>query len=306
MGYEYLEEREIPFSVVVPFLNEKRWINQLLAALSAQTLDPAHFEIIAVDNGSTDGSREILRRYPRVSILEETRRDPYLARNRGIAAARGRYIVFVDADCIPRPDWLQQLQNEVGKRAPHIVLGHVAFPEGSSVLLRRYEEYYHAKLNYLFSHRLTDYYFGHAGNMAVRADVFAKLGEFVSMPVVGDTEILHRLLGHDRFAEIRYAPEVRVVHAEVESLRLLLGKLYESGGYSETCQRLSSYRIMPLALKFRIFRECMRRNQYGPLETAASFTMLLAGWFAFACGRLWNKSRTLTTPRKLAREPNLS
>ena len=300
---QVLQRDELVFSVVVPLLNERRWIGQVLSALSAQTLDPALFEIVAVDNGSTDGSLEILSRHPRISILHEARRDPYLARNRGIAAAQGHYIVFVDADCIPRTDWLERLHNQVVDADPHIVLGHVGFPEGSSAFLRRYEEYYHAKLEYLFGHRLTDYYFGHAGNMAVRADVFANLGYFVPMPVVGDTEILHRLLGHERTVEIRYAPEVRVVHAEIESLPLLLRKLFESGGYSETCQQLSSYRIIPPSLKYRIFRACMQQNHYGPLEAATALAMLLAGWLTFACGHLSTKWRTRAASQRLAKEP---
>ena len=54
----------------------------------------------------------------------------------------------------------------------------------------------------------------------VRADVFAEIGLFEPMPVVGDTEIIHRLRQRDPGAVVRYAPGARVIHAEVDSFRM--------------------------------------------------------------------------------------
>jgi glycosyltransferase involved in cell wall biosynthesis len=82
------------FSIIVPFLNEERWLPGCLDALDAQTLDRSLFELIFVDNGSTDRSVEIVTTHGGVRLLHEPQRDPYLARNRGIAAACARQIVF--------------------------------------------------------------------------------------------------------------------------------------------------------------------------------------------------------------------
>lgn len=278
---------EVLFSVVVPFLNEEKWLGRCLDALSRQTLDASRVEWLFVDNGSTDRSLDILARHPRATLLHETRKDPYLARNRGILQATGRYLVFLDADCIPEPDWLAELARAVETHSPEIVLGYLAFP-GGSPLLQRYEHYYDAKLRYLLQHRLRHYYFGHAGNMAVRADVFTRFGLFQPMPVVGDTEIIHRLLEREPCAKIHYAASARVTHAEVDSFGTCLKKLRECGVYSETFQQVSSYRTVPLRDRWRVLSACVAEHGYGLRERTECGVALGLGWLWFIAGR-WQK-----------------
>ncbi len=273
-------------SVVVPFLNEEKWLPHCLRALEAQTLPPGRFEVILIDNGSTDRSAEIAASFGRATLLHESCRDPYLARNRGIGAARGRYVIFLDADCVAQPDWLERLAAEIDRSAAPIVLGYLAYPDSNSSLLRRQENYYDAKLRYLLDNRLRSYYFGHAGNMAVRRDVFESLGPFLAMPIVGDTEIIHRLLERSPEARVAYASSARVVHSEVNSFAACLAKLYECGIHSETYTNVSGYRLLPLAEKWRIFRRSVQDEHYGPWATLESLLVLLAGFVSFQCGRL--------------------
>lgn len=90
-------------SVVVPIYNVDRYLANCLDSLLAQTL--ADIEIIGVDDGSTDGSGEILDAYAaahaRIRAIHQENGGLGPARNTGIAAARGRYIGFVDSD-----DWV--------------------------------------------------------------------------------------------------------------------------------------------------------------------------------------------------------
>lgn len=274
------------FSIVVPFLNEERWLPGCLAALSEQTFDLSRVELLFVDNGSTDRSVEIISRYPNVRILSELVRDPYLARNAGILAATGHYLLFLDSDCLPEKNWLSEMAVAVEQTGAQIVLGYLSFPSRRSRLLARYEEYSDAKLRYVLRHRLRDYYYGHGGNMAVHADIFARYGLFSPMPVVGDTEIIHRLLEHQPDAVIHYAPGARVLHAEVERVHHCLGKLYLCGGYSETLSRMSPYRTLPLGERLRVFGDCARQRDYGAREVAEALAMLGLGWLAFAAGRV--------------------
>jgi cellulose synthase/poly-beta-1,6-N-acetylglucosamine synthase-like glycosyltransferase len=65
-------------------------------------------EIIVVDNNSTDGTAEIIKRYP-VKYLFEPKRNPGVARNRGIKESSGEFITFTNADCIVDKDWLKYL-----------------------------------------------------------------------------------------------------------------------------------------------------------------------------------------------------
>lgn len=93
-------------SVVVPVLNRAADIKRCIEALLVQ--DYPAYEIIVVDNDSTDGTREVVSRYP-VTLLVERRRNPYAARNRGVREATGDIIAFTDSDCAPERSWLSRL-----------------------------------------------------------------------------------------------------------------------------------------------------------------------------------------------------
>lgn len=93
-------------SVVVPVLNRAEDIAPCIEALLEQ--DYPNYEIIIVDNGSSDGTADVIARYP-VTLINEPRRNPYIARNRGIEAASGDIVAFTDSDCVPQAQWLSRL-----------------------------------------------------------------------------------------------------------------------------------------------------------------------------------------------------
>jgi len=274
------------FSVIVPFLNEERWLPKCLAALRVQSIDPGLVEWLLIDNGSTDRSAEIVRGEPRATLLVENRRDPYIARNRGILAARGKYIVFLDADCLAEPDWLEVMQRELTASDAAILVGYLAYPSPRSLALQLHEDYEDAKLRQVLECEPSDCWFGHAGNMVVLADVFTEIGLFEPMPVVGDTEIIHRLRQHQPAAAVRYAAGARVVHAEVDSFRMCLTKTYEIGGHSETLARVSAYRTLSLAERMRAVSRCCRIHGYGPGRRLALWGILALGYASFLAGRV--------------------
>lgn len=274
------------FSVIVPFLNESHWLPGTLAALHQQTLPATAFELLFVDNGSTDGSADLVRQHPGARLLWEPRRDPYLARNHGIENARGEYLVFLDADCPPEPGWLAALDQAVTRAPADILIGALLMPAGASLALRTYEAYYNTKAPWLLAHGRTHQYFGHAGNMAIHRGVFASCGLFEAMPIVGDTEIIHRLLARHPDAVIRFVADARVTHAEVDSLGTMLAKLVETGGYSQHLVPVSTYRPIALIDKLRILLATARGQRWGPMPVAVLCAVLGMGWVAYLLGRL--------------------
>jgi hypothetical protein len=94
-------------SVIIPVFNAASTVAQAIESVLAQTF--SDFEIIAIDNGSTDRSREVLARYAgQVKVLEEPKRGPSAARNAGVRASSGEYLGFLDADDWWRPAMLER------------------------------------------------------------------------------------------------------------------------------------------------------------------------------------------------------
>ena len=84
-------------SVIIPTYNSAGYIEEALESVFEQTLQD--FEIIVVDDGSTDGTGEVLRKYgDRIRYIYQENNGPASARNGGIRVARGEYIAFLDAD----------------------------------------------------------------------------------------------------------------------------------------------------------------------------------------------------------------
>src|SRR5437867_2754121 len=85
------------FSVVIPAFNRREFLPLTLESVGQQRF--ADYEVIVVDDGSTDGTVEHLRWLgSRARVLTQANRGPGPARNRGVAEARGEYVAFLDSD----------------------------------------------------------------------------------------------------------------------------------------------------------------------------------------------------------------
>lgn len=113
-------------SVIVPVRNGAETLARCLQALSRQVTRYS-YELIVVDNDSDDQSRQIASRFD-VKLLSETERlSSYAARNRGIKAAHGRHLLFIDADCRPTPTWLETLTHALDNNLCDLCSAAVVF-----------------------------------------------------------------------------------------------------------------------------------------------------------------------------------
>ena len=92
-------------SVIVPVFNGEQTIAECIQSLLNIEYPDDRYEIIIVDNNSTDNTKKIVEKYP-VKLLSETKRGSYAARNAGIRAAKGDIVAFTDSDCIVDKNWL--------------------------------------------------------------------------------------------------------------------------------------------------------------------------------------------------------
>lgn len=98
-------------SVIIPVYNSEAYLEQCLSSVCAQTL--REFEVICVDDGSTDASVDMIKAFAqrdcRITLLTQEHKFAGAARNLGIAHARGEYLLFLDSDDFFQPDMLQKV-----------------------------------------------------------------------------------------------------------------------------------------------------------------------------------------------------
>lgn len=96
------------FSIIIPVYNEEKLLKKCLRSVFKQNFPKEKFEVIVVDNNSTDGSIKIASQFP-VKIIKEKQQGIVAARNRGLQAAKGKIIVNLDADCTVPKNWLKKI-----------------------------------------------------------------------------------------------------------------------------------------------------------------------------------------------------
>ncbi len=110
-----------------------RYLATCLAGLACQTVGPARFEIVVVDSFSGAAAASemaaLVAGIRNARLVRVDRPGLSHARNAGAAAARGRYIGYIDDDAVPAPDWIERIENAVaGAAAPPAVLGGRILP----------------------------------------------------------------------------------------------------------------------------------------------------------------------------------
>jgi len=125
----------IAISVIIPARNEEKTIGQCLESLTRINFPAEDFEVIVVDNGSTDGTEEIANsfsgRLP-LTVLKKKDGNISAVRNWGARAARGRVLAFTDADCVVPSDWLSRAGELFTSPRVGIIGAHGLIPENSS------------------------------------------------------------------------------------------------------------------------------------------------------------------------------
>ncbi len=129
-------------SVIIPVFNAEKFLPQCLNSVTNQTL--RDIEIICVDDGSTDGSLNVLKKHQekdsRIIILTQKNQYAGVARNHGLKYANGKYIAFLDSDDIYINDALEKMYNIAERNLAEIVKGKFYYLDDKSG--RIYEDSY--------------------------------------------------------------------------------------------------------------------------------------------------------------------
>jgi len=284
----------VRLSVVIPFYDAAETLPRCLDAIFAQRFPRDEYEVVAVDNNSTDGSADIVRRYRDVVLLREEKAGAYAARNSGVAAARGEILVFTDPDCIPDADWLSRIWAAMAPGETEVVIGGYVLPERSSAvrLLLLYEN---TKDSFVFGTDIPELYYAHTNNMAVRRSTFERFGPFVERRRGSDTIFVRRVVATLPCSVVRYDPSVRVEHLEVADVWTYYRKMATYGESRESYRHLSWTRPLTLGERVAVTRRTVKEHRLSAVQVLHLMLLLSIGLVAWRSGRArarWRRLRS--------------
>jgi glycosyltransferase involved in cell wall biosynthesis len=187
------------FSVVVPAYNCAAALARSLSALRASEVPSMLWELIVVDDGSSDSTASVAESFADVTLrLGPGPSGPAFARNRGAERARGKYIVFIDSDVCVHPDALERLVSVLDSSdAPAAVFGAYDTRPPEPGLVSQYRNLLHHYVHWTNSGPAQTFW---AGLGAIRRDVFLNIGMFdekrFTRPQIEDIELGYRLVEH--------------------------------------------------------------------------------------------------------------
>jgi glycosyltransferase involved in cell wall biosynthesis len=178
-------------SVIIPTLNEQESIGYCLRSLLEQNIVRDSYEIIVVDGGSNDRTREIAGRYAN-QVISQKRSGIGGARRDGVDSSKGDILVFTDADTLHQRDWLQVIKENVTHQGYDVSTGPVLFNDVTfrSELIRLWRKQYRIL-------HLLDFYYLIGSNVAIRRDTYNRIDGHKDISLLEDYDLSIRLFKED-------------------------------------------------------------------------------------------------------------
>ena len=228
-------------SVIICTYNRSRLLERTLHSLARQTAKPEAYEIIVIDDGSTDRTaglcEEMRHDLPNMKCLSMTRNLGLAAAgNLGIRAAQGGALLFIDDDCVAQEDWVEHLTASLERES--IVAGAITSPVSDPIKFCHNISQFHPFMN---SRRAGEIRSIAGANMGIRRAVLDELGGFDEKSKVPDTELMLR--ARSRGYQIHFAPRAVILHdPDRTSLTAILK--YSSEHARETILLRNKYRSL--------------------------------------------------------------
>lgn len=193
------------FSIIIPSHNRPERLRSCLEAISRLSYPSSDFEVVVVDDGSPRPLRDAVTAKPfaqpfALRFLRQQNAGPATARNLATDSAAGRWLVFLDDDCVPRPDWLSQFDEAVGRHPACLLAGRTRNGRPSNIFAETNQSLVDFVVDW-FHDAQSPHRFFPSNNIAVPANAFREIGGFdESFPAAGgeDREFCSRWLASGR------------------------------------------------------------------------------------------------------------
>lgn len=304
------KEYNLFYSVIIPTYNRSSMLKMAVSSVLSQTLSPAVFEVLVIDDGSAGEDTknvvlEFKKEYPQYNIkyFYQVNAGPSAARNLGIKEARGDIIFFTDDDCVVPPDWMETILDGY-KKYPEISGAGGWYMPSKEELARNVVAKFFYYISFLHDSRIGPFLLHHeilsndpmvcfetfaynTANMSFRRSILERVGGFreeFRRPGYEDNDLALRVFHGG--GSILYLPShvTHSSHLDVSSF----AKLYFSRGVN--------YRLF-LRLNKNILEDIghglSRRNSYTPLTLLRHLwhrpyrLMTVIRFFAFRLGNLY-------------------
>lgn len=198
----------VVLSVVIPVLNEERFIGDCLRFLAQQSIGNDKFEVIVVDNGSTDRTLQTVAEFGdrlHLRVLQGRRGNISSLRNQGASVAVGSFLAFLDADCFPNSTWLGDAMELLRIGDGGVIGAFYTIPETSRWVAKAWygdmPTLKHGSISYVPS-----------GNLFVSRNLFLRLGGFdATIQTSEDFEFCQRVKSAGY--SVQGFPRLSIVHA---------------------------------------------------------------------------------------------
>ncbi len=208
-------QKRSSLAVVIPAYNASSELHQCLSAIQAGTVQPD--EIIVVDDGSTDDTRQVAVEFGATILSTGGRCGPAFARNLGAAKAVSDIVFFLDADVCAHPTCLEKCLANFENPDVHAVIGSYDSAPACQQFLSQYRNLMHHYVHQISSRQATTFW---SGCGAVRRSVFLKMRGFDASyirPAIEDIELGYRL--HNAGYNIVLDAEMMVKHLKTWTLQ---------------------------------------------------------------------------------------
>lgn len=220
---------EPALSVIIPHLNDEAGLARCLETLAREAQSVDGLEIIVVDNGSKVLPEALVATCPGARMLQEAARGPGPARSTGAKAAKASVLAFIDSDCEAAPGWAAGIVDHFSQAdASPIIGGDVRIalrnPPTPDVL-----EAYESVYGYRQKLYITRDKYVATCNLAMRADVFATVGDFAGIDVAEDMDWGRRASAAG--IPMEYTPDIRIATPARETFGELKRKMDRQIGH---------------------------------------------------------------------------
>ena len=225
-------------SVVIPTYNRKETLKQTLDALFSQSYPKDKYEIIAVDDGSTDGTKEMIdeiinKSLCKIIYIRQKNQGPAVARNKGIKSSEGEIILFTDDDCVPERDWISKHVRWYEKDV--VGVGGLLISKNETLLDKM--DYYRYKAQYIDRKLVYNPTLIGTANCSYKREILAEVGGFdESFPFPGgeDGDLATRIL---RLGKTVIDPNIIVYHLRKNELSMSKIKQWFRNGRGDLLYR---------------------------------------------------------------------